>query len=150
MLSSYFFDETVNIRSMLLKTEQTIIVYTQWDRWTSYDMIKHLFWWLLHDILSHYMISIYLIVHIQLSFVQLSLLCKEFWQFSEKRLKWEFIIVFSETMKSSSFQKLAKSTWICRINCDCFLDLFSLLAINSNDKDSSYFWKIRRSCFINI
>ena len=24
-----------------MKTEQTTIVCTQWDRWTSYDMIKH-------------------------------------------------------------------------------------------------------------
>ena len=24
-----------------MKTEQTTIVYTQWDRWTSYDVIKH-------------------------------------------------------------------------------------------------------------
>ena len=24
-----------------MKTEQTTIVYAQWDRWTSYDMIKH-------------------------------------------------------------------------------------------------------------
>ena len=24
-----------------MKTEQTAIVYDQWDRWTSYDVIKH-------------------------------------------------------------------------------------------------------------
>ena len=24
-----------------MKTEQTRIVYAQWDRWTSYDVIKH-------------------------------------------------------------------------------------------------------------
>ena len=24
-----------------MKTEQTTIVYVQWDRWTSYDVIKH-------------------------------------------------------------------------------------------------------------
>ena len=24
-----------------MKTEQTTIVYAQWDRWTSYDVIKH-------------------------------------------------------------------------------------------------------------
>ena len=24
-----------------MKTEQTPIVYAQWDRWTSYDVIKH-------------------------------------------------------------------------------------------------------------
>ena len=24
-----------------MKTEQTTIVYAQWDRWTLYDMIKH-------------------------------------------------------------------------------------------------------------
>ena len=26
---------------MIMKTEQTAILYAQWDRWTSYDMIKH-------------------------------------------------------------------------------------------------------------
>ena len=26
---------------MILKIEQTTITYAQWDRWTSYDMIKH-------------------------------------------------------------------------------------------------------------
>ena len=25
-----------------MKTEQMIIVYTQWDRWASYDVIKHM------------------------------------------------------------------------------------------------------------
>ena len=24
-----------------MKTEQTTIVYTQWDRWASHDIIKH-------------------------------------------------------------------------------------------------------------
>ena len=24
-----------------MKTEQTAIVYAKWDRWTSYDVIKH-------------------------------------------------------------------------------------------------------------
>ena len=24
-----------------MKNEQTTIVYAQWDRWTSYDVIKH-------------------------------------------------------------------------------------------------------------
>ena len=24
-----------------MKTEQTTIVYAQWDRWTSYDVLKH-------------------------------------------------------------------------------------------------------------
>ena len=27
---------------MILKTEQTTIVYAQWDRWTSQDVIKHM------------------------------------------------------------------------------------------------------------
>ena len=26
---------------MVLKTEQTTIVYVQWDRWASYDVTKH-------------------------------------------------------------------------------------------------------------
>ena len=25
-----------------MKTEQTTIVYVQWDRWASYDVIKHI------------------------------------------------------------------------------------------------------------
>ena len=29
------------IRNIIMKTEQTKIVYTKWDRWTSYDVIKH-------------------------------------------------------------------------------------------------------------
>ena len=28
-------------RNIILKTEETIIVYAQWNRWTSYDMLKH-------------------------------------------------------------------------------------------------------------
>ena len=28
-------------RNIIMKTEQTTIVYAQWDRWTSYDVIKH-------------------------------------------------------------------------------------------------------------
>ena len=28
-------------RNMIMKTEQTAILYAQWDRWASYDMIKH-------------------------------------------------------------------------------------------------------------
>ena len=27
--------------NIIMKTEQTRIVYAQWDRWTSYDLIKH-------------------------------------------------------------------------------------------------------------
>ena len=26
---------------MILKTEQRTILYVQWDRWVSYDVIKH-------------------------------------------------------------------------------------------------------------
>ena len=28
-------------RNIIMKTEQTTVVYAQWDRWTSYEMIKH-------------------------------------------------------------------------------------------------------------
>ena len=28
-------------RNIIIKTEQTTVVYAQWDRWTSYEMIKH-------------------------------------------------------------------------------------------------------------
>ena len=24
-----------------MKTEETTIIYAQWDRWTSYDVVKH-------------------------------------------------------------------------------------------------------------
>ena len=34
--------------------------------------------------------------------------------------------------ESSSFRKRAKTIWISRIDCDCFLDQFSLVTINSN------------------
>ena len=27
---------------MILKTEQTAVVYVQWDRWASYDVKKHM------------------------------------------------------------------------------------------------------------
>ena len=27
---------------MIMKTEQTTIPHAQWDRWTSYDVIKHM------------------------------------------------------------------------------------------------------------
>ena len=30
-----------NTRNIIMKTEQMTIVYAQWDRWTSYDVIKH-------------------------------------------------------------------------------------------------------------
>ena len=26
---------------MIIKTEQTTVVYAKWDGWTSYDVIKH-------------------------------------------------------------------------------------------------------------
>ena len=41
MISSMFFDRTVKVRNIILKTEQTTITSTQWDRWTSY-VIKHI------------------------------------------------------------------------------------------------------------
>ena len=28
-------------RNIIMKTEQTTVVNAQWDRWTSYEMIKH-------------------------------------------------------------------------------------------------------------
>ena len=40
MLLHSFFDK-IQTRNIIVKTEQTIIVYAQWDRWTSYDVRKH-------------------------------------------------------------------------------------------------------------
>ena len=31
----------LTFRNIIMKTEQTAIVYAQWDRWKSYDVIKH-------------------------------------------------------------------------------------------------------------
>ena len=41
MLISKLLDKNVKICKITLKTEQTTNVYEQWDRWKSYDMIKH-------------------------------------------------------------------------------------------------------------
>ena len=40
MLLHSLFDKIRNLEH-IIKTEQTIIVYTQWDRKTSYDVLKH-------------------------------------------------------------------------------------------------------------
>ena len=40
MLTHSVFDKT-QTRNIMMKTEQTTVVYAQWDRWTSYDVIKH-------------------------------------------------------------------------------------------------------------
>ena len=40
MLTDSVFDKTQTC-NIIMKTEQTAIVYTQWDRWTSYNVIKH-------------------------------------------------------------------------------------------------------------
>ena len=35
------FEQNTKTRNIILKTEQTAVAYTQWDRWASYDVIKH-------------------------------------------------------------------------------------------------------------
>ena len=41
MLLHSVFDKIQKIRNIIMNTEQTKNVYAQWDRWTSYDVIKH-------------------------------------------------------------------------------------------------------------
>ena len=68
----------------------------------------------------HHMMSIYLIVRIQLSFVQFSLLCYEFcilWKTECKSIYYHF----KRDRESSSFQKLARNKWICWKTCDVFI-----------------------------
>ena len=65
------------------------------------------------------MMSIYPIVHIQLSFVQFSLLCYEFYILSKTDCK-SIYYHFRRDHESSSFWKLARNKWICREICDFF------------------------------
>ena len=65
----------------------------------------------------------------QLSFVQFSLLCYEFYILSKTERK-SIYSHFRRDHEYSSFQKLARNKWICRETCDIFSDQFALLAIN--------------------
>ena len=79
----------------------------------------------------HHMMSIYLIVRIQLSFVQFSLLCYEFcilWKTECKSIYYHF----KRDRESSSFQKLARNKWICWKTCDVFIK-FRLQNINQSE-----------------
>ena len=40
-LYTAIFDKIVKLITIILKTEQVTIVYAQWDRWASYEVIKH-------------------------------------------------------------------------------------------------------------
>ena len=40
MLLHSVFDK-IKTRNIIMKTQQTSIAYAHWNRWTSYDMIKH-------------------------------------------------------------------------------------------------------------
>ena len=62
--------------------------------------------------ISHHMMSIYPIGHIQFSFVQFSLLCKEFCILSKTECKIIYYH-FRRDHESISFQKLARNKWIC-------------------------------------
>ena len=41
MLTSNFFHKTVKNQNIILKIEPTTNIYAHWDRWVSYDVIKH-------------------------------------------------------------------------------------------------------------
>ena len=76
------------------------------------------------------MMSIYPIVHIQLSFVQFSLLCYKFCILSKTECK-SIYYYFRRDHESTSFQKLARNKWICQETYGFCRDQFTLLAINS-------------------
>ena len=67
------------------------------------------------------MMSIYLIVRIQLSFVHFSLLLYEFCILSKTECK-SIYYHFRRDHASSSFRKLVRNKWICRETCDFFRD----------------------------
>ena len=112
-----------------MKTKQTTIVYAQSDRAKMLRKILAHFrfqrskfvlktvnlslvftenqhQWLSYDVLPHYMMPICPIVHIQLSFVQFSLLCYVFCILSKTECK-SIYFNFRYDHESSSFQKLA-------------------------------------------
>ena len=65
-------------------------------------------------------------MHIQLSFVQFSLLCYEFCILSKTECK-SIYYHFRHDHESSSFPKLARNKWICRETYDFFFrDQFTL------------------------
>ena len=41
MLTSKFFHKIVKNQNIILKVEPTTIIHAHWDRWVSYDVIKH-------------------------------------------------------------------------------------------------------------
>ena len=63
-------------------------------------------------VLSHHMMFIFPIVHIQLPFVQFSLLCYKFC-ISSKTERKSIYYHFSHDYKSSGFRKLARNKWTC-------------------------------------
>ena len=65
------------------------------------------------------MMPIYLILRIQFSFVQFSLLCYEFCILSITECK-SIYYYFRRYHESSSFQKLARNKWICQEIYDFF------------------------------
>ena len=71
-------------------------------------------------VLSHHMMSIFPIVHIQLPFVQFSLLCYKFCISSNTERK-SIYYHFTHDHKSSGFRKLARNKWICWEICNFFV-----------------------------
>ena len=76
------------------------------------------------------MMSIYPIVHIQLSFVQFSLLCYEFCILSKKNVR-AFIIILGVTMKAVAFEIKPEINGFVEKFMFFSRDQFTLLAINS-------------------
>ena len=103
------------MESLLIARDKPVLNKT--DSSLPLVMIQHQ--WLSYDLLSHHMMSVYLIVRIQLSFVQFSLLCYEFCILSKAECK-SIYYHSRRDHKSSSFQNLARNKWICRETYDLF------------------------------
>ena len=71
------------------------------------------------------MMTIYASVHIQLSFVQFSLLCYEFYIL----LKTEYKSIYYHFRRDH--ESSSRNKWICGETCDFFRNQFTLRAINS-------------------
>ena len=79
-----------------------------------------------YDVLSHHMMPIYPIMCMQLSFVQVSLLCYEFCILSKTECK-SIYYHFRRNHESSSFRKLARNKCICRETCDFFFLFYFII-----------------------
>ena len=82
--------------------------------------------WLSYNVLSQHIMPIYPIARIQLSFVQSSILRYEFSYFIKSRM-YSIYYHFRRDHENSGFRKLAINKWICKKNCDYFLDQFIVI-----------------------